>query len=506
MSINLDDLVPENMKLDVAAAPQTQWSPYQNSFFEAVSTTNDNLVLEAVAGSGKTTTILEAMRRIGSTDVLFLAFNKSIQMELASRVPMGVTTKTLNALGHSILSPKLSQRKLNSYKPHNTLKGMLKEDVYKEYGWQLATLLCTSRHHGIGIRTPLDLETWREFLLGSEVSVPPENVDQFAEILRLAFNQMLDNFAEDPDFDDQLYIPIYKEWTFPKYSVVFVDEAQDLSFINHMQLVRLRDRGARIIAVGDSKQAIYAFRGADSRSMGNLSRTFDARTLPLSICYRCGKEIVRHAQRLVPYIEYAESSPVGSIVRHEEDLHPASFEPKSMVVCRNNAPLFSLALHFLREKVPCYIVTDFAKELIRLIDKLGGGSTAQLRVRLLRWQDEEIAKAMKMNREHLIDLIQDKVDSLLPFMDEYQFALQVKNAIEHLSMNTAGPRLSSIHKAKGLEAEHVYILRPDLLPSKRALAYYDLTGDDGPLQQERNLEYVAITRAKLFLHYLPSKG
>jgi len=502
--INLDDLIPENMKpIMVEAQAKTDWSSYQQAFFHAVETTSDNLVMEAVAGSGKTTTILEGMRRTGSTDVLFLAFNKSIQVELASRVPMGVTTKTLNALGNSVLAPHIRARKLNQYKPQNVLREMLKDDIYKEYGWPLARLLSSARHNGIGIRTALGHEVWQDFLLNSDVFVPEERVEQFAEILRLAFSTMLDNFSDDFDFDDQLYMPIFKNWTFPLFHTVFIDEAQDLSFINHMQLVRLRDRGARIIAVGDSKQAIYAFRGADSRSMGNLAKTFDAQILPLSICYRCGKEIVRHAQRLVPYIEYHEASPLGTLVHHEETLHPTDFEQKSMVICRNNAPLFSLALHFLREKVPCYIVGDLAGDLIRLIDRLSASTSAQLILRLREWQEIETKKAIAMRRDHLIDAIDDKVNSLIPFCEEYPFPLQIKAAIQHLQQNTTGPRLSSIHKAKGMEAEHVYILRPDLMPAKRALDAYN-NGDDSALEQEKNLEYVAITRAKLFLHYLPS--
>lgn len=503
MPINLDDLIPENMKpIVVESQAKTNWSPYQEAFFNAVETTSDNLVMEAVAGSGKTTTILEGMKRTGTTDVLFLAFNKSIQTELQARVPMGVTTKTLNALGHGIMASHIRSRKINTYKPQNVLRDMLRDDVYKEHGWPLARLLSSARHHGIGVRTALDHDVWQDFLLGSDMFIEADRVEQFAEILRLAFNTMLDNYADDFDFDDQLYMPIYKNWTFPKFHTVFIDEAQDLSFINHMQLVRLRDRGARIIAVGDSRQAIYAFRGADSRSMGNLARTFDARTLPLSICYRCGKEIVRHAQRLVPYIEFHDASPQGTLVHHEDTPAPADFEPKSMIICRNNAPLFSLALAFLREKVPCFVVGDLAGELIRLIDKLGASTSQQLAVKLREWQQIETDKAIKLRREHLIEFIEDKVDSLLPFCEEYGYALQIKEAIKHLSMNTSGPRLSSIHKAKGLEAEHVYILRPDLMPSKRALKALE-DGDEGPMEQERNLEYVAITRAKLFLHYLP---
>lgn len=500
MTINLDDLVPPGMMLPTEPEQTTSWSKYQLALYEAAETTTDNLVVEAVAGSGKTTSILETMKRLrmqSGADVLFLAFNKSIQTELAARVPFGVTTKTLNALGHSVMMPHVKSRRIESYKPHNVLKDMLQPHIYQEYGWELAKRLSSARHHGIGIRTDLSLPTWQEFLAEGGMSFEDESqLMKFAEICRLAFDRMLEEHSECFDFDDQLYLPIFYRWTFPKFDVVFVDEAQDLSFINHMQLARLRDRGARIIAVGDSHQAIYAFRGADTRSMSNLAESFSARRLPLSICYRCGKSIVRAAQALVPHIEFSDASPEGTIVDHEEYPHPSDYEPGSMIMCRNNAPLFHLALQFLRERVPCHIVMDFAQDLAKLIDKMNVHTGAQLRAALERWRDREIAKATNLHRKHLIPLIEDKVDCLLPFCDEFPYAQQIKIMITNLAQSTVGPRLSTIHKAKGLEAKHAYILRPDLLPSERAETEEDR-------QQERNLQYVAITRAKEFLHMLP---
>jgi len=505
MKINLDDLIPEGMKLDVAASPQTEWSKYQTDFFGAVQDTGDNLVLEAVAGSGKTTTILEAMKRLGTKNVLFLAFNKSIQMELQARVPMGVTTKTLNALGHGVLSSRLQGGKLNSYKPHNILKEMLNDEVYRDYGFPLARILCMARHDGIGIRTDLSRETWEQFLLGGDMYVEASDAPRFAEILRRAFATMLDEYTTNFDFDDQLYMPIFHNMTFPQFDVVFIDEAQDLSYINHCQLVALQKRGARIIAVGDSRQAIYAFRGADSRSMANLADRFDARTLPLSICYRCDRLVVDEAKRLVPYIESAPTAAEGIITRHDEYPATASYEPKAMIMCRNNAPLMRLACQFLKERVPCHIIMDFAKELTKLIERMGVPTTVELSVKLEAWRKRETEKAISLRREHLIPIIDDKVDCILPFCEEFDYAIQVKGAIQNLTESKQGPRLSSIHKAKGLEADHAYILRPDLMPSQRALKKFQEYGDDSDLVQEDNLRYVAITRAKHHLHYLPGR-
>ncbi len=83
--------------VDLTEAPSRNWSPQQQAVFEAVKEPSQNILIQACAGSGKTTTIGEAMKFGGSRPV-FLAFNKSIQEELSKRNPLGAA-QTLNSLG-----------------------------------------------------------------------------------------------------------------------------------------------------------------------------------------------------------------------------------------------------------------------------------------------------------------------------------------------------------------------------------------------------------------------
>jgi len=63
-------------------------SPYQQGIYDFITKGTGNAVVSAVAGSGKTTTLINALNLIPSElNVLFLAFNKSIAKELAERVP-----------------------------------------------------------------------------------------------------------------------------------------------------------------------------------------------------------------------------------------------------------------------------------------------------------------------------------------------------------------------------------------------------------------------------------
>lgn len=70
--------------------------------------------------------------------------------------------------------------------------------------------------------------------------------------------------------------------------------------------------------------------------------------------------------------------------------------------------------------------------------------------------------------------------------------------IKNLFESGKGVTLSTIHKAKGLEAEKVYILALDLMPHPIALK----SGKDWVLEQEKNMKYVAITRSKFELVYI----
>ena len=95
---------------------------YQRTIFHEIKYGKKNLIVEAVAGSGKTTTIVEALNLIPDNKrTLFCAFNKHIAEELSARVPMHIQVSTLNSFGHKILCRNGSV-KVNDRKTYNLLK------------------------------------------------------------------------------------------------------------------------------------------------------------------------------------------------------------------------------------------------------------------------------------------------------------------------------------------------------------------------------------------------
>lgn len=248
-------------------------------------------------------------------------------------------------------------------------------------------------------------------------------------------------------------------------------------------------------------QAIYGFRGADSESLANIAKTFNAISLPLSISYRCPKKIVLEAQKYVSHIESHESAPEGEVEDYGT-YAPAMFKSNDMVVCRNTAPLIKLAYKLISAKIPATIMgRDIGKGLVTLINKLKAKGIESLISKLNEWRAKETQRALGKDPEADLSKIEDKYDIIMMFINHAgaDTIPSLITAIENLFGDKAidAVVLSTIHRAKGMEADRVFILDGWLMPSKYARKPWQMI-------QENNLTYVAITRAKKSLFYVTS--
>lgn len=475
------------------------WSGYQEAVFDSVKASASNLIIQAVAGSGKTTTLVEAMRfTLGRT--LFMAFNKSIALDIAQKAPSSAAVKTLNALGHWQWMQHQPSAKLESRKVYFLLKKIMPEEDFKEYGYSLSRVVGLAKNCAFGIQAEaprpeagddravfeLSPDLFSDLIDSYQFDVPFERLDEFSGYCARAL-AMSSRDLEVLDFDDQLYMPALLGWDYPSYDTVMVDEAQDLSPIQHVMLERLAQRGARIIAVGDRHQAIYGFRGASHNSMDLLKDKFLMSELPLSICYRCDQEIIREAKSYCPTIEARTGAGAGSVII-KDDADPELFT-NQLIVCRNNAPLFRSILHHYRAKTPCRVLSNFLESFQGFIRGFKASHTSELRTKLDSWYYKEVEAAKAKRFKGKLAALEDKYETVKLLSEEFSLTEDLIKAVKRLGEGTAGPVFATIHKAKGLEQDSVYILRPDLLPSKWA-------NSPEAKQQEANLSYVAITRAK----------
>jgi superfamily I DNA/RNA helicase len=284
-----------------------------------------------------------------------------------------------------------------------------------------------------------------------------------------------------------------------KFDFVFVDEAQDVSDIQRALLKAAMKKKGRLVAVGDPHQAIYGFRGADSEALNNIAIQFDAKRLPLSISYRCPKAVVAEAQKFVAHIQSHESAPMGDVRRFGNYNHDM-FKADDLVVCRCTAPVVKLAYHLLANKVPCTILgRDMGKGIITLIEKrLKATSIDDLRTKLVDWRSKEVDRIRKDDLDADISKIEDKYELIVTFIEcsGADTIPQLTRAIDDLfNSDRGGVTLATVHKSKGLEANRVFILDDFLMPLKHAKLPWQL-------QQERNLQYVSVTRSKSSLFYV----
>ncbi|CAM5998775.1 unnamed protein product [Sphagnum balticum] len=471
-----------------SAAIQRTWSPQQEEVFRLCKDPSQGLLISAVAGSGKTTTLIEAMKHSpGST--LFLAFNKAIAEDIKRKTFSG-DVRTLNALGHSIWARNKPKAKLESRKTMILLKALMKDSSrFNEFGYQMSRLIGLAKNQALGIYREVEAIDFISIIDNYAFDIPFEIQEDIAYVCLEAFNQSNEDL-ESFDFDDQLYMPIKWNWDFPKYHNAFVDEAQDLSPIQHLILGGLAAT-ARIVAVGDRFQAIYGFRGASVHSMDELQEKFSLKELPLSTTYRCGRAIVAEAQSFNPSIQACEGALEGEVLQTHED--PQLF-PQSLIMCRNNAPLFKAILRHVRAKEPCQVLSNFLDTFQSFVRGFKTTYTSDLRVKLDNWFDRESEVCKAKNQKGKLAGLVDRYETVKLLSNEFKLTSEVIDLVKKLGTSNRGPIFSTIHKAKGLENEKAYIIRPDLMP-----AFYATTEE--AKQQEANLQYVAITRAKEQLIY-----
>ena len=470
--------------------PDTRkWSGKQQSIFQTAEIPSQDFIIQAVAGSGKTTTIIQAMKHAPGTS-LFMAFNKAIAEDIRRKATSG-EVKTLNALGHSLMMQNRPSAQLNSRKMVDLVKKVMGDtEEFKEFGYTLSRVCGLAKGCGYGILSAPEPSDFSALIDSYGLDIPFDFINTASFVCREAFElSRLD--VESFDFDDQLWTPVYENWTFPKFSNVFIDECQDLSPIQHLMLEKLKLSGSRLVAVGDRHQAIYGFRGASHDSMDLLKAKFSMLELPLDVSYRCSQRVVEEAQQFCPEIRFREGAPIGEVISNSLD--PENFD-KFMIVCRNNAPMFKEILRHVRQRKPVQVMSNFLDSFQSFIRQFKAKYSSDLSAKLDRWFERERNAAEASGKKGKLHALYDKYDTLQLLCHEYRTVDEILSLVKSLGYSKRGPIFSTIHKSKGLEADHIYILRPDLLGG-----FGDLT--EAQKIQEDNLHYVAITRAKSTLTY-----
>ena len=494
-----------------------------------------SVMVDALAGCTKSYTLRLAAPLV-RTAAMALAFNKRNAEELKPLLPPQFVVKTFNGLGHGAwmrANPGVSRWEVDDKK-----LGKLVSQSAKDIKVQLSSdqwdgvrrLVTGAMQRGLTLGDegkPMVSDTREEWEdIAAAQWLPQEDFDMSWDLAKLVLKRSVELARQGKiSFDDQVYCSACLGGRFPQYPTVFVDEKQDLSPLNHQQLGQSLAADGRIVAVGDDRQAIYSFRGADAESSAKIRRLRGQWTdRRLTMTFRCPKVVVAMQQEHAPGFRAAPSCPEGRFARlraaegAEEwggwswldvQKEAAAIGPRATitVICRNNGPIFSLAFKLLRQGIGVQVLgSDMAKGLKALSRKLAAEDSTPadaVREAIAEWELGECSLAMANGHEERCDGISDRAACLMAVLDSAGVvdAGGLRVALDRLFMSTSPlVKLSSIHKIKGAESDLVVFLDRWRCPSpqaKKALA----AGNPVPMQQELNLAYVGDTRTRHTLIY-----
>lgn len=464
----------------------------QQAILDAAQSTKDNLLISALAGAAKTSTLVLLSKKLYHTPILCLAFNKSIATEMKERLAPNAQAKTLNGLGHQVWMQSIGKKlTLNDGKVYAILKELVDELPAAQKGEGFALFIETlkavkeGKNQGYipsSLRASGQLIDEDELFASLDEAPTPTQEDLIIRASEISAKRALEG---EIDFADQILLPTVFKGKFPSFPLIMVDEAQDLSALNHATLRLFK--GSRVIAVGDACQAIYAFRGAHNNGMAVLKDTFNMRELVLSVSFRCPRVVVSEARWRAPHMQYPEWAEEG-VVRHVAEWGTELLPPDCAILCRNNAPIFRLALNLMKAgRWPTIIGNDIGKNLIKTMRKFGKDDMKQTEVfkAIDDWRNLKLAKSRSPAS------VEDQAACMELFAEQGP-TLRAAIAYAESLMNSSGSiKLMTGHKAKGSEFDHVFILDQHLARKGR--------------DQDSNILYVMQTRAKRTLTYITTE-
>lgn len=495
---------------------EVNWSEYQLAVFDFVKTGSGNAVVEAVAGSGKTTTILSALNYTDkNAKVAFVAFNKRIATELGNRAPDHVHVSTLHSLGLQNIRNQFGKVKVDNRKFWYILNGQSEklntskstvapltqftkseQEVLDENGSVIKHIVSLLK---MQVMEPTEQNMdWICDRYGINTNGERTTIYNAAELIFTISIKLNDVIV---DFNDMIHSPAIGQVQSEKFDFLFVDECQDLNKAQAKLVLASIHENSRIVAVGDTAQAIYGFAGADTESISRLVKDLDAKILPLSICYRCPPNHIELAQQFVPQIQAFEGKENGTVAHLTFSQMMEIAKSGDLVMCRTNAPLVAPAFELIRRGIKAVVLgRDIGTGLQSLCKKVAKHNSSSTLTELLydlsEYREIQMRKLIASKKMTQAAKLDDQVDTIIALAHNADTIDGLYSKIDQVfDDREQGVVFSSIHKAKGCEADRTFILRPDLVPHKMATAEWEM-------EQERNLQYVMLTRSKSEMYFV----
>lgn len=500
-------------------------SKYQIGILEWVLNGCGNGACNAVAGAGKSSTlrmVAIALDLVGFSprDIRVIVFGKENSKELINKfgVRWKASISTLHSAGFSLLKKELDIKDNRDIQlwdgkyrriaqdldliGKRGSRGSLHEDgaVGKDSEFLRLVNLVRLTNNYPTAQTVRNLCHHFEVEDIYEYSIVAEAI---ASCLRVGEQKARNKDAID--FTDQIWLPvkweIYKRRWFKSYKFVLCDEAQDLNAIQLELAIGLAGESGRLLFVGDPFQAVMGFSGADNRSYQKILERTGATELPLSICYRCPRahiDLVRWQFPNIPIMP-SEDAHSGEIQQVEEKDLEQHLRVGDRVISRKTAPLVSQCIKLIARGIAATVkgrdIGETIKRDLEEIASMPGFKYENFHSSLNEYRSLKTLKYKEMdNEEQLIQNLNDKLEALQTIytsQPQAKLVADLASYINSLFSDDISPvTLSTCHRAKGLEGDRIFILKPEDMPMtwRNQLEWQK--------EQEDNLLYVALTRSK----------
>lgn len=545
-------------------------STYQQDILDFfLNNPQSNMLVNALAGSGKSTTACMLSEHSKTSD-LYIAFNASVVEEFKKKIKNPKTkVMTMHSLAYSIMLYNVEQESkdsgekpkgfgsqrskrtvsLDNFKPHK----ILDEEITKRYGryiefakrvflkdnyvnlYNLCRLTLTDMSSNKDVSRLIDDHVL--FLYYGDEGYSAPDISEITSTLKILDTKSKQQFETQGviDFTDMLWITFnklkYDNWEVPYwalYTNIYCDEVQDFSNIQLNFLKFIKRTKGRYVFIGDFHQAIYNFAGANAQAFNQIPKMFaPVETFDLPICYRCAKSHLSRVNREygIPILP-CDDAPMGFVKTIDKNKISEYAKAGDMVISRKNKWIAEVVLDLARNGTPIFIED---KEMVGAIKRqilsskcTSVGTLEKFLQKVISNYNKKLFEIVSKNareggheEEHLEAVAEanSKIDNtsfLLEILEGYlenhassDSVSKFSNFIDKLLNTTPSPncvRLCSIHKAKGLEATNVFVLN-------EAKINYDFRNSKEQNIQEKNLSYIATTRAKegLYLVKEPSK-
>jgi len=495
--------------MTVAQAVQQAFedSEQQAAFFAWVRDGFGSCILEAVAGAGKTSTLLKALAMMVGT-IFFGAYNKGIAVEIkakaASIMRPGLFISTMHAAGLKGCRSKWNKTEVDNSKCTKIFRRIPEGDPRRQFEGQVLSLVSYAKQAAFGVTGQPAIENtsaWVRLAEHFDVECGESN-EHLDTIIKLAQRLLVASnaaCAESLDYDDMVYAPLVHRVKMWKHDWVLIDEAQDTNAARRLLALAMLKPNGRLVAVGDRHQAIYGFTGADHDALDLIGAAVNAQRMPLTVTFRCPQEVVKVAQRYVSHIQAAPTAPMGVVRELKTDLITEA-KPGDVVLCRFNKPLIENVYAFIAAGVPAKVEgREIGNGLKQLAGRWKVKSYDALLSRLDAFVERETKKLTERDQLTKLEGVLDRVECLKVIIGRAMAKKpSTSTPVEDVNAeidaifadNVHGGKVvtfSTIHKAKGREWNKVCWLQMPPSPFAK---------QDWEMQQETNLMYVAATRAK----------